>query len=237
MGNHISFVFAELPCQEPDPLGRLYQVHTAMSRAKRDGEPQGSDLVLKTASYTPPTVQQTLSRLFASPRAFNLVVSNIPGPTEPMYMLGCPLQAVYPMVPLADHHAVSVGMLTVQDQACIGVYADREALPDVKLLAQDIDDAITDLLSGTYRVRESGGSLLARVLAVAPEPLEEQRPSPPAASAPDPIDGFDYLDYERELQRLANEPHVSASHEPGPQFAIRAQRMGTPTGRPESQGD
>jgi hypothetical protein len=49
------------------------------------------------------------------------------------------------MVPLADHHAVSVGMLTVDDQVCFGIYADRRALPDVDLLAQDIDDALTDL--------------------------------------------------------------------------------------------
>lgn len=245
MGNHISFVFAELPCQEPDPVGRLYQIHTAMSRAKREGEPEGSDLVLKTAGYTPVTVQQTLSRLFASPRAFNLVVSNMPGPPEQMYMLGAPLQAVYPMVPLAEHHAVSVGMLTVRGQACIGVYADREALPDVGLLAKDIDEALTELLDSTHRVRESGGSLLARVLAVAPEPLQEQPAAPTADPAPE---SDDYLDYERELQRLANEPHVRATHRPEvhrgevgpaeasePAFAIRAERVATPAADTEPE--
>ncbi|HYB24118.1 MAG TPA: wax ester/triacylglycerol synthase family O-acyltransferase, partial [Solirubrobacteraceae bacterium] len=169
LGNHISFVFIDLPCHDPDPLGRLYQVHASMSRCKREGEPEGSDLVLKAASRTPVTVQQALSRLFASPRAFNLVVSNIPGPTAPMYMLGCQLQGVYPMVPLADHHAVSVGMLTVHDQACFGIYADRQALPDVNVLAQDIDDAVTELLAGTYRVTESPGSLLMRARAAVPE--------------------------------------------------------------------
>jgi diacylglycerol O-acyltransferase / wax synthase len=168
LGNHISFAFADLPCDDPDPIGRLYQVHASMSRCKRDGEPEGSDLVLKAASRTPVTVQQALSKLIASPRAFNLVVSNIPGPSIPMYMLGCRLQAVYPMVPLADHHAVSVGMITVDDQACFGVYADRQALPDVNMLAQDIDDAVTELLAGTYRV-QSAGSLLTRAHAAVPE--------------------------------------------------------------------
>ncbi len=235
MGNHISFVFAELPCHEPDPVGRLYQVHTAMSRAKREGEPEGSDLVLKTASYTPAAVQQTLSRLFASPRAFNLVVSNIPGPPVPMYMLGCPLRTVYPMVPLAENHAVSVGMLTVHEQACIGVYADREAMPDVDLLAKDIDDALGELLAGTHRVAEAGGSLLARVLAVPPEPLEGRPASPRAAAAADGADGFDYLDYERELQRLANEPNLSPARHRDPSFEVRAQRMTAPTAPPEPQ--
>jgi WS/DGAT/MGAT family acyltransferase len=146
LGNHISFVFTELPSDEPDPVGRLYRVHHAMSQRKRDGEPEGSDLVLKAAARTPVAVQQTLSRLIASPRAFNLVVSNIPGPPLPTYMLGCPLQAAYPVVPLAEHHAVSVGMTTVHDQACFGVYADPQTLPDVHMLAHDIDDAITQLV-------------------------------------------------------------------------------------------
>jgi len=75
------------------------------------------------------------------------VVSNIPGPAEPMYMLGCPLEATYPVVPLADRHAVSVGMTTVCDRACFGVYADPETLPDAGALARDIDDAITELLA------------------------------------------------------------------------------------------
>ena len=97
-------------------------------------------------------MQQSLSRFIASPRTFNLVVSNIPGPTVPMYMLGCPLQATYPVVPLSDRHAVSVGMTTIHEQACFGVYADREALPDVDMLAHDIDDAITELLAATDQV-------------------------------------------------------------------------------------
>jgi diacylglycerol O-acyltransferase / wax synthase len=149
LGNHISFVFADLPCDVPDPLGRLYRVHDTMSQRKHDGEPEGADLALKAAAHTPVAVQQTLSRLIASPRTFNLVVSNIPGPPEPLYMLGCPLEATYPVVPLADRHALSVGMTTVRDRACFGIYVDRETLPDAGLLARDIDDAIAELLSGT----------------------------------------------------------------------------------------
>ena len=200
LGNHISFVFAELPCNEPDPIGRLYQVHASMSRRKRDGDPEGADLVLKAAGRTPVTVQQILSRLMSSARAFNLVVSNIPGPSVPMYMLGCPLEAVYPVVPLADNHAVSVGMVTVGDQACFGVYADREAMPDVDMLAQDIDDAIAELLAGTEQITEPAGSLLAararddacrRARGVhdrrpRPSPPRPRRRASPARSRPPP---------------------------------------------------
>jgi hypothetical protein len=131
-----------------------------MSRRKHDGEPQGADLVLKAAAHTPVTVQQTLSRLIASSRTFNLVVSNIPGPPAPMYMRGCLLEATYPVVPLADNHAVSVGMATVNDAACFGIYADPQALPDVDMLARDIDDALAELLAGARRFTTSNESLM-----------------------------------------------------------------------------
>ena len=63
-------------------------------------------------------------------------------------MLGCPLEVTYPGVPLADRHALSVGMTTVRDQACFGVYVDRAALPDAGGLAHDIDEAVAELLAG-----------------------------------------------------------------------------------------
>ncbi len=186
LGNHISFVFADLPCNEPDPIGRLYQVHASMSRRKRDGAPEGADLVLKAAGRTPVTVQQILSRLMSGARAFNLVVSNIPGPSVPMYMLGSPLDAVYPVVPLADNHAVSVGMVTVGDQACFGVYADRETMPDVNMLAQDIDDAIAELLAGTEQITEPAGSLLLRALATSVSTSAEASTTAAATTVPSP---------------------------------------------------
>ena len=146
LGNHISFVFADLPCDEPNAPARLRRVHETMSQRKRDGEPEGADIALKAAALTPQAVQHTVSRFIARPRMFNLVVSNIPGPTEQLYMLGCPLRATYPVVPLTDRHALSIGMTTVGTLACFGIYADRESLPHADGLARDIDEAISELL-------------------------------------------------------------------------------------------
>jgi WS/DGAT/MGAT family acyltransferase len=147
LGNHVSFVFADLPCEEPDPVRRLGRVHATMSQRKRDGEPEGADLAFKAAAYTPGVVQHAISRIFASPRTFNLVVSNIPGPPLQLYLRGCPLQAAYPVVPLADSHALSVGMTSVADSVCLGIYADREAIPQAGQLASDIDTEIGELLA------------------------------------------------------------------------------------------
>jgi len=146
LGNRISFLFTELPCGEAEPLVRLMTINKVTARCKAADEAAGSDAALRALGHAPRMVQHAASHLAASPRAFNLVVSNIPGPRLPLYMLGCELKEVYPVVPLADSHALSIGMTTVQRDACFGLYADREALPDADRLAGHIDAAIDELL-------------------------------------------------------------------------------------------
>lgn len=146
LGNHISFIFVDLPCDEPDPVMRLYDIHRATSDRKRAGQPQGAQRVLRALSYVPGPLAQVASRMVASDRTFNLTISNIPGPQQPLYMLGCRLESAYPVVPLADRHALSIGLHTSGGGAFFGLYADREALPDSESLARDIDESIDELV-------------------------------------------------------------------------------------------
>jgi WS/DGAT/MGAT family acyltransferase len=146
LGNRISFMFVELPCQHDDPLVRLMQVHRDTAQRKREGDPDAADAALQSIGYAPRMLQRAMTGLVASPRMFNLVVSNIPGPRVPLYMRGCRLETAWPVVPLAESHALSVGMTTVRDQACFGLYADASVLPDVDRLALHLDSAIDDLL-------------------------------------------------------------------------------------------
>lgn len=147
LGNRIAFVFVDLPCDEPDPLRRLENVAADMGSRKESGEPEGADVLLRLLAYTPRTLQRVFTRLTASPRTFDLTVSNIPGPREPLWMLGCELREAYPIVPMADSHAVSIGLTTVRDDVFLGVYADRAALPEADRLAELIDDEFTKLSS------------------------------------------------------------------------------------------
>ena len=147
LGNRISFLFVDLPCDEPDPVRRLQDVHLEMSERKEEGEPEGANAALAAARFLPRTLQHAASRLMASPRTFNLTVSNIPGPTEPMWMRGCELEAAYPVVPISDQHALSIGMTTIRDRACFGLYAAREPLPDADELAAKVDASIDELLA------------------------------------------------------------------------------------------
>jgi WS/DGAT/MGAT family acyltransferase len=171
-GNRVSFLFCPLPCDEPDTLSRLYRVHVAMSSRRRNHEPEGADLALKVAERTPARIQQALARMLASSHTFNLVVSNIPGPRMPLYLLGCPLEAAYPVVPLADSHALSVGMTTVCDRACFGLYADRETLSDVDALARDMDAEVDALLART----ETKPTMTGRATLVAVPDIDARQP-------------------------------------------------------------
>jgi diacylglycerol O-acyltransferase len=105
--------------------------------------------MLKLLGYAPRVVQHAVSHVMASQRTFNLTVSNIPGPREPMYMLGCELEEVYPVVPVSDAHAVSIGLTTIKDRAFFGIYADCQSLPDADLLARGIGESIDELLALT----------------------------------------------------------------------------------------
>jgi diacylglycerol O-acyltransferase len=145
LGNRISFMFVDLPCDEPDPVRRLREIHAATTDRKRAGEPQGADDVVRSIGLVPSPLRALVSRLMASPRAFNITVSNIPGPREPMYMRGCRMVAAHPVVPIADGHALSIGVTTIGDGAFFGLYADRKSLPEADELARDLDRAIDEL--------------------------------------------------------------------------------------------
>jgi WS/DGAT/MGAT family acyltransferase len=146
LGNAISFMFIPLPCDEPDPVHRLRKVNAATAARKRGGNAAGGSDVIRSIGMVPGPVRGIVSRLMASPEAFNLVISNIPGPREPLYMRGSRLVEAYPVVPIADRHALSIGISTLGEDACFGLYADRESLPEIDSLATYIDSSIDELL-------------------------------------------------------------------------------------------
>ncbi|MGI8803461.1 MAG: wax ester/triacylglycerol synthase family O-acyltransferase [Solirubrobacteraceae bacterium] len=146
-GNRIAFLFLGLPCEEADPVWRLRDIHVLMRARKREGEPQAADAVLGTLSLAPRPIRRLASRALASPYVSNLTISNIPGPRVPLYLMGCPLEYGYPVVPLTDGHGISIGMTTVADRACFGVYAQTELAADADRLVRGIDEEIDELLA------------------------------------------------------------------------------------------
>ena len=144
-GNRISFVFLELPCDEPDPVERLRAIHRATSERGRDAE--DLDAAFQALALTPSPVQRVLAHAFAHPRMSNLTISSVPGPAVTRYMRGCRLLTVHSAVPLSERHSLSIGVVMAAGNVCFGIYADAQTLPDADVLGQDLDAAFDELLS------------------------------------------------------------------------------------------
>ena len=145
LGNRISFMFVDLPCDEPDPIRRLREVHGATRERKEAGEAQGGSDLMDWLGFVPSPIRRLASGMVASPRAFNLVVSNIPGPSEPLYMRGCELVEAYPVVPIPDEHTLSIGLTTVGDNAFFGLYCDQRTEQDITRLGASLERGMDEL--------------------------------------------------------------------------------------------
>lgn len=146
-GNRISFLFIELPCDEPDPVARLNSIHRATAQRERDGEAKDLDAALGAFALTPGPVHRALAHIFAHPRLFNLTISTMAGPAGPRYLRGARLREAYSAVPLAARHALSIGIVTVAGQACFSIYADALTLPQTDELGRDLHHARDELLA------------------------------------------------------------------------------------------
>jgi hypothetical protein len=151
-GNRISFVFLELPCDEPDPVERLRLVGRVTAQRRRHREADRLDAAFGLLARAPTPVQRALAQGFAHPRLFNLTVSSVAGPAVPRYLRGCRLREVHSAVPLAARHALSVGVVMVARNACFGVTADPQLLAGADELAGDLDASLDELLetSGSW---------------------------------------------------------------------------------------
>ena len=134
LGNRIAFVFVELPVDHPRAADRVAAVHQATRRFKRDDRASGGEALLGALGVLPEPLRDRAAKLAASPRMYNLVVSNVPGPRVPVHLLGCELLEAAPVIPLSDGHALSIGIFTHRDVVTFGAYADPVALPDAALL-------------------------------------------------------------------------------------------------------
>ncbi len=134
MGNRIAFVFITLPVDVSDPLARLGSIRAETAAFKGTGRAGGGEALLQGLGLLPLPLQAPLARFAASPRMYNLVISNVPGPRMPVYLLGAECVEVLPAIPLSDGHTLSVGVFSLRDRLCFGAYADPEALPQAREL-------------------------------------------------------------------------------------------------------
>ncbi len=138
-------MWAPLPVGVEDPVDCLQQISGEMQDLKESGQAVGAQVLVNLAGFAPPTILSQAARLQARQRFFNLVVTNVPGPQFPLYLLGRRLQVLYPVVPLARRQALGIAVMSYDGHLGFGLLADYDALPGLEGLARDLRWAISSL--------------------------------------------------------------------------------------------
>jgi hypothetical protein len=139
-------VLVDLPVGEPDAAARIAAIAARMSELKASAAVRAGALMVGAAGAAPPLVSAMLARALSGVRAFNLVVSNIPGPQQPLYLNGARLRAVYPVVPLNPaNQGLTVGILSYDGGVFFGLLASRDLDPPLPVAKRALDDALAQL--------------------------------------------------------------------------------------------
>jgi diacylglycerol O-acyltransferase / wax synthase len=147
LGNRMSTVFVDLPMAEPDPLTRLRRISETMRALKESSAVQAGALLVGATGWAPPLVSSVLVRAMGGVRAFNLVVSNVPGPQQAFYLGGSRMLEVFPIVPLNPvNQRLSVGIVSYDGGVFFGLLADRDLDPPVEVGAQALQSALAELV-------------------------------------------------------------------------------------------
>jgi len=157
LGNRISFAFIDLPVGRRSPTAWLHSVHEQTQAFKRSERAAGTESLLSALRFTPAPMKTYAARLAGSARTYNLTVSNVPGPRTPIYMLGAEMQEAYPVVPLSDQHALSVGIFTYRGGVHFGLYVDPEALPEASRLPAALSESVWALSRATLPASRVAG--------------------------------------------------------------------------------
>jgi WS/DGAT/MGAT family acyltransferase len=135
MGNRVVTTAVQLPLDEHEPRARLERVSERMQELKASKQAAGIETIEEISEWGLGPLFVQLARLSALTRPFNLVVTNVPGPQVRAYLLGSPLEQVYPLVPLFRNQALGIALFSYDGGLFWGLNADWDALPDLHELA------------------------------------------------------------------------------------------------------
>jgi diacylglycerol O-acyltransferase len=145
LGNQVAAMWAPLPVGVENPAECLRRVADAMNDLKSSGQAVGAQVLTDLAGFAPPTILSQAARLQARQPFFNLVVTNVPGPQIPLYLLGHRLEHLYPVVPLAQRQALGIAVMSYNGNLGFGLLGDYDALPELEGIARDLEWAIDSL--------------------------------------------------------------------------------------------
>ena len=159
-GNQVAGMMAPLPVWAREPTTCFDLISEAMIGLKQGGQAVGAKALTELSGFASPTIMSQAARLATRGRLFNLVVTNVPGPQLPLYLLGREMIDFVPMVPLAPGQGVGVAIMSYNGRIAFGLTGDWDAMADLDDLAGDLRAAISDLVeaAGVGAKKKAGRS-------------------------------------------------------------------------------
>jgi diacylglycerol O-acyltransferase len=154
LGNKIVLMRGPLPVYIRDPIARLRFVKQQMDGLKESKQALGAQVIADVQQLAPPTILAQASRLQFSTRLFNLIVTNVPGPQFPIYMLGRQLTDLFPIAFLPKGHSLAIAIMSYNGAIDFGLLGDYDALPDIEMIAEGIEEGLAQL-RGAARAKEA----------------------------------------------------------------------------------
>jgi WS/DGAT/MGAT family acyltransferase len=155
LGNRLAAMRAPLPVYVEDPVARLQVVRRAMDGLKESKQAVGAEVLAGMQALAPPTILAQASRLNFSTRLFNLLVTNVPGPQFPLYVLGRRLEDLFPVAFLPKGHALAVAVMSYDGGMDFGLLGDYDAMPDLDVFGELLAESADELLAAA---REATGA-------------------------------------------------------------------------------
>jgi WS/DGAT/MGAT family acyltransferase len=146
LGNQLTQMMAPLPVFLDDPVARLEYVKQAMDGLKESRQALAASAIASLQGFAPPTIHAQASRLNFSGRFFNLLVTNVPGPQVPLYVLGRRMKEIFPIPFLAGERALAIAIISYDGKVGFGLLGDYDALPDLDVVAEGIEASLAQLV-------------------------------------------------------------------------------------------
>jgi WS/DGAT/MGAT family acyltransferase len=143
MGNRVSSWILRLPIDEPDPRERIKGIHRVTQELKESRQALGVEMIMAMAEWTPTLLMSLGARAASGP--INMIVTNVPGPQFPLYLLGARLVEAYPLVPLLQNTGLGIALFSYDGKLCWGFNADYELVPDLRTFVRAVDASFRQL--------------------------------------------------------------------------------------------
>jgi len=150
LGNRVSSWILPLPIDEPDRISQLRKIYSQTQQLKESNQAVGVDMLMQAANWMPSALLAVGARAASGP--INSIVTNVPGPQFPLYMLGARLLAMYPQVPLLPNTGLGIALVSYDGKLCWGFNADYELVPDLEHFVTAIGVSFEDLAKAAAAV-------------------------------------------------------------------------------------